>query len=154
MPYFFYSNLYLHFLRPCCENIFKIVYIVSEKTVNKSHNLLYCSLLQPAVCLQFPWNRKYFSSAVLRLRGRLFMALWHGFHLFDKESKCDWFLHKGLLLYWLTFLLYLLQSVYRTKYSGKTTNISFLNLLNFLHLFVLKYLRIFLLQCDLISLPF
>ena len=30
-PYFFYSNLYLHFLRPCCENIFKIVCIVSEK---------------------------------------------------------------------------------------------------------------------------
>ena len=27
----FYSNLYLHFLRPCCENIFKFVCIVSEK---------------------------------------------------------------------------------------------------------------------------
>ena len=36
-------------------------------------------------CLQFHWNRKYFSSAVLRLCGRLFMALWHGFHLFDEE---------------------------------------------------------------------
>ena len=30
-PYFFYSNLYLIFLRSCCENIFKIVCIVSEK---------------------------------------------------------------------------------------------------------------------------
>ena len=30
-PYFFYSNLYLTFLRSCCEKIFKIVCIVSEK---------------------------------------------------------------------------------------------------------------------------
>ena len=30
--FFFYSNLYLHFLRPCCEDIVKFVYIVSEKT--------------------------------------------------------------------------------------------------------------------------
>ena len=30
-PYFFYSNLSLTFLRSCCENIFKIVCIVSEK---------------------------------------------------------------------------------------------------------------------------
>ena len=29
--FFFYSNLYLHFLRPCCEDIVKFVYIVSEK---------------------------------------------------------------------------------------------------------------------------
>ena len=28
---FFYSNLQLTFLKPCYENIFKIVYIVSEK---------------------------------------------------------------------------------------------------------------------------
>ena len=27
----------------------------------------------------------YFSSAILRLRGQLFIALWHDFHLFDKE---------------------------------------------------------------------
>ena len=32
---FFLSNLYLHFLRRCCENIFKIVYIVSEKIGKK-----------------------------------------------------------------------------------------------------------------------
>ena len=30
-PYLFYSNLYLTFLGSCCENIFKIVCIVSEK---------------------------------------------------------------------------------------------------------------------------
>ena len=30
-PYILYSNLYLHFLRSHCENIFKIVCIVSEK---------------------------------------------------------------------------------------------------------------------------
>ena len=31
-PYFFYSNFYLIFLRSCCENIIKIVCIISEKT--------------------------------------------------------------------------------------------------------------------------
>ena len=31
---FFYSNLYLHFLRSCCENIFKFVCIVSDKSRN------------------------------------------------------------------------------------------------------------------------
>ena len=30
-PYSFYSNLYLTFVRSCCENIFKIVSIISEK---------------------------------------------------------------------------------------------------------------------------
>ena len=44
-PNFFYCNLYLHFLRPCCENIFKIVFIVLEKSY--SHNLTHCFLLQP-----------------------------------------------------------------------------------------------------------
>ena len=29
---FFYSNLYLHLLRPCSETIFKIVRIVSENS--------------------------------------------------------------------------------------------------------------------------
>ena len=29
-PYFFYSNLHLHFLRWCCKNIFKFICIVSE----------------------------------------------------------------------------------------------------------------------------
>ena len=36
-----------------------------------------------------------------------------------KECKYDWFLDEGLLLDWLTFLLYLLQSVYCLKYSPK-----------------------------------
>ena len=30
-PYFLYINLYLTFLRSCCENIFKIICIVSEE---------------------------------------------------------------------------------------------------------------------------
>ena len=29
--YFFYSNLYIHVLWSCCEDIFKFVYIVAEK---------------------------------------------------------------------------------------------------------------------------
>ena len=36
-------------------------------------------------CSQFQWNRKYFFSLVRRLRGRLLMAPWHGFHLLDRE---------------------------------------------------------------------
>ena len=31
-PYFLDSNLYLHFLRSCCENIFKMVRLVSDKS--------------------------------------------------------------------------------------------------------------------------
>ena len=30
VPYFFYSNLYLHLLKPSCENIFQIVCIISD----------------------------------------------------------------------------------------------------------------------------
>ena len=61
-----------------------------------------------------------------------------------RKGKNDWNLHEGLPLDWLVFLLYLLQSVYCSKYSAKTTNFSFLNLFRyFLHPFFLKYLRIF-----------
>ena len=73
----------------------------------------------------------------LWLRGMVSICLiWKG--------KYEWFLHEGLLLDWLIFLLYLLQSVCCSKYSAKITNFSFLNLfLHLLHSFVLKYLRIF-----------
>ena len=37
-------------------------------------------------CLQFQWNRKYFFSVVRRIRTRLLMAPWHGFHLLDREK--------------------------------------------------------------------
>ena len=30
---FFYCKLYLHFLRPCCENVFNFVCIVSAKSL-------------------------------------------------------------------------------------------------------------------------
>ena len=61
-----------------------------------------------------------------------------------RKGKCNWFLDAGLLLDWLIFVLYLLQSVYCSQYSAKTTNFSTLNLfLHFLHLLVLKYFRIF-----------
>ena len=66
-PYFFYSNLYLHFLRPCCENIFKFVCIVSEKIGKwiSQFGILFLALTRS--CLQFQWNLKYLSSAVLRI---------------------------------------------------------------------------------------
>ena len=50
---------------------------------NSEINLRICQNFHS--CIQFPWNRQYFSSVVLRLRGRLFIAPWHGFHLFDNE---------------------------------------------------------------------
>ena len=84
-PYFFYSKFYLTILRSCCENIFKIVCIVSEKIGKQISEFALVFLASIRSCLQFHWNWKYFSSAVLRLRGQLFMAPWHGFHLFDEE---------------------------------------------------------------------
>ena len=71
-----------------------------------------------------------------------------------RKGKYDLFLHKGLLLDWLFFLLYLLQSVFSSQYSAKTTNFSFLNLfISYIRLFqnISKFL---LLECNLISLPF
>ena len=81
----FYSNLYLTFPRSCCENIFKIELIVSEKIRKEISQFIILFLASIRSSLQFHWNRKYFSSAILRLRDRLFMVPWHGFHLFDKE---------------------------------------------------------------------
>ena len=92
-----------------CENIFKIVCIVSEKIGKQIPQFAILFFASIRSCLQFHWNRKYFSSAALRLRGRL-------------------------LLDWLILLLFLLQSVYCSKYSTKITNFSMFNLiLPFLH---------------------
>ena len=83
---------------------------------------------------------------LLKLRGRQLIAPWHGFHLFDKEMLI-WLipLHEELLLlHLLIFLLYLLKSVYCSKYSAKITNFSILNVfLRFLHQFAWKHFRIF-----------
>ena len=65
-----------------------------------------------------------------------------------RKAKYDWFLHEGLLLDWLIFLLYLLHFVCCSKYSTNvycSITFLFLNLFaHFLHLFALKYLRFFL----------
>ena len=68
-PSFLYSNLYLHFLRPFCENIFKFVCIVSEQLGNKSHNMKYCSSLQPEVVYNFSEIKSTFQVPFLKLRG-------------------------------------------------------------------------------------
>ena len=50
---FFYNNLYIHFLRSCCENVFKIVCIGSEKIgklISQFHTLF---LPWTRSCLQF-----------------------------------------------------------------------------------------------------
>ena len=111
----------------------------------KSRNLAYCSSLQPVVVYNFREIESTFSVPFLKLRGRLLIAPWHGFHLFDKEMYIRLIpLHEGLLLDLLIFLLYLLQSVCCSKYSAKTTNFSILNVfLCFLHQFIRKHFRIF-----------
>ena len=107
--------------------------------------MAYCSLLQLVVVYNFREIESNFSVLFLKLRGRLLIAPWHGFHLFDKEMLI-WLipLHEGILLHLLIFLLYPLKSVYCSKYSAKITNFSILNVfLRFLHQFAWKHFRIF-----------
>ena len=141
----FYSNLYLNFLRPCCENIFKIVCIVSEKIWKCISQF---AILQLAsTCSLFTISLK--SKIYFQYRSEI---TWPTISWLPgmasicsiRKGRYKGFLHEGLLFDWLIFLLYLLQSVCCSKYSAKATNFSFLNLfLYFLHPFVLKYLRIF-----------
>ena len=107
--------------------------------------MAYCSSLQTVVVYNFREIESTFSVSFLKLRGRLLIAPWHGFHLFDKEMYIRLIpLHEGLLLDLLIFLLYLLQSVCCSKYSAKTTNFSILNVfLRFLHQLAWKHFRIF-----------
>ena len=50
---FFYSNLCLLFLRPCCENIFKFACIVSEKIWKLISQFDILFLASTRSCLQF-----------------------------------------------------------------------------------------------------
>ena len=38
----FYSNRYLHCMKPYCEINFKNVSVITEKMANKLHSLIYC----------------------------------------------------------------------------------------------------------------
>ena len=107
--------------------------------------MAYCSSLQPVVFYNFREIESTFSVSFLKLCGRLLIALWHGFRLFDKKMQI-WLipLHEGLLLDLLVFLVYLLQSVCCLKYYAKSTNSFILNVfLCFLHQFVQKHFRFF-----------
>ena len=115
--------------------IFSKLYIQFQRKLgNKSHNLPYCFSLQSVVFYNFTEIENTFPvlfwdyvADCLWLRGMVPICLL-------REGKYDRFLHKGLLLDWLIFLLYLLQFVCCSKYSAKTTNILFWNLfLHFLH---------------------
>ena len=141
--YFFCSNLYLNFLRSCYENISKFVCVVSEKIGKWTWQFGYCSSPQPVPVYNFRETESTFSVPFLKLRGRLLIAPWHGFHLFDKEMKIRLIpLQEGLLLDLLIFLL--LQSVCCSKYSAKTTDFSVLNVfLHFLHQFSRTHFGIF-----------
>ena len=110
---------------------------------NKSHNLAYCSfnpkLFTISVKSKVPFQCCSYNYVAdcWWICGMVTICL-------IRKGKYDWFLHKGLLLDWLIFLLYLLQSVCCSKYSAKTTNFSALNVfLHFLHQFVWKHFRIF-----------
>ena len=70
--------------------------------------------------LRFQWNRKYFSSAALRLRSRLLIAPRMVSMYLIRRCRYYRFIHVGLLLDWQFFLLYLLQSVCCSKYFAKT----------------------------------
>ena len=118
--------------------IFSKLYVKFQRKLgNKSHNLTYCSLLQTVVVYNFSEIESTFLvpswdyvTDCWWLRGMVSIYLiW--------KSKYDWFLHVGLLFDWLIFLLYLLQSVYCSKYSSKRTNFSLLNL------FFISYIRLF-----------
>ena len=50
---FYYCNLYLLSLRPSCENIFKIVHIVSEKRWNKTSQFDILFLALTRSCSQY-----------------------------------------------------------------------------------------------------
>ena len=89
---------------------------------NKSDNLTYCSSLQPTVVYNFSKIESTFPvplwgyvSNFWWLRGMVSICL-------IRKGKYNWLLAEGLLLDWLIFLLYLLQSVCCSKYSAKTTN--------------------------------
>ena len=123
----FYSNLYLHFLRPCCENIFKIVCIVSEKInllycYTYIYNLLYCSSLQPVVCFNFTEIENTFPVLFWDYKANCLWLCSMVCICLIQKGKNEWFFHEGLLLDWLIFLLHLLQSICCSKYSAKITS--------------------------------
>ena len=112
----------------------------------KSHNLTYCSSLQVLVVYNFSETGKTFSVSF----GDYVTDCWWLHDMVSiyliRKGEYDWFLQEyvGLLLDWLIFLLCLLEFLCCTKYSAKATNFSILNpFLHFLHLFFLKYFRIF-----------
>ena len=122
---------------------------------NKSRNLPHCSSLQPEVVYNFseiqstfkvtatgfePTTTLLFSNFVaecLNLHGMVSISL-------KRTVKYEYSSTKGIILDLLIFLLYILESGCCSKYSGKTTNFSILNLfLHFLHLLIIKHNRIF-----------
>ena len=83
-PNFFCSNRYPHCVRACFKFFFKIACVVSEKNgkqISTCDKALFASMHS---YLQFEWNRKYLSSAIVGLRDRLLIAPWYGFHLLEK----------------------------------------------------------------------
>ena len=85
---------------------------------NKSHTLTYCSSLQPLVVYNFseiettlPVLFWVYVADFWWLRGMVSICL-------IRKDKYDKFLLEGLLLEWLIFFLYLLQSVYRVFCQG------------------------------------
>ena len=115
--------------------IFSKLYVYFQRKLgNKYQNLPYCFSLQSVVVYNFTEIESTFPvpfwdyvADCLWFRDMVSICL-------RRKRKQDWFLNEGLLLDWLIFLLYLLQFVWCSKYSAKTTNFLFWNLfLHFLH---------------------
>ena len=111
---------------------------------NKFHNVTYCSSLHLIVVYNFSEIESAFLMSFWNYVTNCWWLCGMVSIFLIRKGKYDWFFLEGLLLGWLIFLLFLLQSVYCLKYSAETTNFSILNLfLHFLHPFVVKHFRIF-----------
>ena len=104
-----------------------------------------CSSFQPVVVYDFREIKSTFSVPSLKLGGRLLIAPWHGFHLFDKEIKMRLIpLHEGFLLDLLIFLYTCCNLCLLFKISCWDNKFLYLTVfLLFLHQFVWKHFRIF-----------
>ena len=125
--------------------IFSKLYVKFQKKLgNKSPNLTYCSSLQPIVVYNFSEIESTFSvpfgnyvADCWWLRGMVSICL-------IGKGEYGWFFHEylGLLLDWLIFLLYLLQSVCCPKsiksISLFSTSVLSWNILEFLLLYVMR----------------
>ena len=112
----------------------------------KNHAIDILFLASTHSYLQCQWNWKYFFSFFRRMRARLFMPLWHGFHLLDREK---WIRLIPSRVWRTSRWLAIFSSISATiclllKIFHQENKLFYLNpFLHFLYPFVLKYFTIF-----------